>query len=68
MKQSLSSWKCQLSTELFTKVSRSLLVNTHEIARLIKSDSTSWQLYLESIKTPIILSNLESKRLREVIS
>jgi len=30
-------------------------------------DSTSWELYLESIKTPIILSNLESKRLREVL-
>jgi hypothetical protein len=28
----------------------------------------SWDLYLEGTKAPITLSNLESKRLRKVIS
>jgi len=67
MKQTLSSWESQLPREVFFKVSRSFIVNTHAVARLTMRDSTSWELYLESIKTPIILSNLESKRLREVL-
>lgn len=67
MKQTLSSWESQLPAELFSKVSRSLLVNTKAISRLVKRDSTTWELHFQGIKTPIILSNLESKRLREVM-
>lgn len=67
MKQSLSSWESQLSTELFTKVSRSLLVNRKSITKIEKKNLLSWELHLNGLKTPITLSNLESKRLREVL-
>ena len=67
MKQTLSSWESQLPAELFSKVSRSLLVNTKAISKLVKRDPTTWELHFQGIKTPIILSNLESRRLREVM-
>ncbi len=67
MKQTLSSWECQFPEELFSKVSRSLLVNTKAVSRLVKRDPSNWELHLQGIKSPILLSNLESKRLREVL-
>jgi two-component system LytT family response regulator len=68
MKQTLATWESQLPEHPFTKVSRGLLVNTKAVTRLVKRDPTSWELQLEGIMTPILLSNLESKRLREVLS
>jgi two-component system LytT family response regulator len=67
MKQSLSSWDSQLSNELFTKVSRSLLVNRKSITKMERKNLLSWDLHLVGLKTPISLSNLECKRLREVL-
>ena len=67
MKRTLSSWECLLPVDLFFKVSRSLVVNTKSITQLVKRESTTWELHLQGIKTPILLSNLESKRLREVL-
>jgi two-component system LytT family response regulator len=67
MKQTLSSWEIQFPAELFSKVSRSLLVNTKAISRLVKRNPTTWELQFQGLKTPITLSNLESKRLREVL-
>jgi two-component system LytT family response regulator len=68
MKQTLSSWECLLPVDLFFKVSRSLVVNTKSIARLVKRESTTWELHLQGIKFPILLSNLESKRLMATLS
>ena len=67
MKQTLSSWECQFPEELFSKVSRGLLVNTKAVSRLVKRDPSIWELHLQGIKSPILLSNLEGKRLREVL-
>ena len=68
MKQPLSLWESQLPAELFTKVSRSLLVNRKSVAKMERKNLLSWDLYLEGTKAPITLSNLESKRLRQLIS
>ena len=68
MKQPLSLWESQLPADLFTKVSRSLLVNRKSVAKMERKNLLSWDLYLEGTKAPITLSNLESKRLRQVIS
>jgi two-component system LytT family response regulator len=67
MKQTLSNWERQLPSELFCKVSRGLLVNIKSVSRLVKLDSTSWELHLENARESIKLSNLESKRLREML-
>jgi len=68
MKQSLSLWEIQLPTGLFTKVSRRLLVNRKSVAKMERKNLLSWELHLEGLKAPLILSNLESKRLREMLS
>ena len=68
MKQSLSYWESQLPSELFTKVSRSLLVNRKSITKMERKNLLSWELQLVGLKTPITLSNLESKRLRKMLS
>jgi two-component system LytT family response regulator len=67
MKQTLSLWESQLPSDLFAKVSRSLLVNKKSVAKLERKNLLSWDLHLEGTKEPIRLSNLESKRLREVL-
>jgi len=67
MKQTLSHWEIQLPADLFAKVSRSLLVNRKSVSRMERKNLLSWDLHLEGCKEPILLSNLESKRLREVL-
>lgn len=67
MKQTLSLWESQLPAGLFVKVSRSLVVNTQSVAKLVRKNLLSWELQLEGVKETIKLSNLESKRLRAAL-
>jgi two-component system LytT family response regulator len=67
MKQTLSLWERQLPADLFIKVSRSLLVNTQSVAKMVKRNLLTWELHLRGAKEPILLSNLESKRLRAAL-
>jgi DNA-binding LytR/AlgR family response regulator len=67
MKQTLSLWESQLPAGLFAKVSRSLLVNTQSVAKMVKKNLHTWELQLQGAKEPIQLSNLESKRLRAAL-
>ena len=67
IKQTLSHWESQLPTGLFIKVSRRLLVNTQSVAKMVKRNLLTWELQLQGAKEPLLLSNLESKRLRAVL-
>jgi len=67
MKLTLSHWVNRLPEELFHKVSRSLIVNRRSVERLLQKDKAAWELHLKKTTAPIILSNLESKRLRETL-
>jgi two-component system LytT family response regulator len=67
MKQTLSLWESQLPADLFVKVSRSLLVNTQSVAKMVRKNLLSWELQLQGANEPIPLSNLESKRLRAAL-
>ena len=67
MKQTLSLWESQLPAGLFVKVSRSLLVNSQSVAKIVRKNLLSWELQLEGAKETIKLSNLESKRLRAAL-
>ncbi len=67
MKQTLFYWQGQLPANLFAKVSRSLLVNTQSVAKMVKKNLSTWELQLLGAKEPIQLSNLESKRLRAAL-
>ncbi len=67
MKQTLSLWESKLPAGLFSKVSRSLLVNTQSVAKMVKKNLLTWELHLKGAKEPIQLSNLQSKRLRAAL-
>jgi two-component system LytT family response regulator len=67
MKQTLSLWESQLPAGLFIKVSRSLIVNTQSVAKMVKKNPLIWELQLQGDEPPIQLSNLESKRLRAAL-
>ena len=67
MKQTLSFWESQLPSDLFAKISRSLLVNRKSVAQMERKNLLSWDLYLGRAKAPLRLSNLESSRLRGVL-
>lgn len=68
MKRPLSHWEKLLPQKLFYKVSRRLLVNMQKVFKVTNRDTSSWELHLDRIKTPILLSNLESKRLMATLS
>jgi two-component system LytT family response regulator len=67
MKQTLSRWESQLPTGLFIKVSRSLLLNTQSVSKIVKKNLLTWELHLQGATEPIQLSNLERKRLRAAL-
>jgi two-component system LytT family response regulator len=67
VKLPLSHWVYRLPETLFFKASRSLLVNTASIVRLTTRDRNRTLLYLSGISQPLILSRLESIRLRREI-
>ena len=67
MKQTLSLWESQLPAGLFVKVSRSLLVNSQSVVKMVRKYLLCWELQLEGVKETIRISNLESKRLRAAL-
>ena len=67
MKQTLSRWESQLPAGLFIKVSRSLLLNTQSVSKIVKKNLLTWELHLQGATEPIQLSNLERKRLRAAL-
>jgi len=53
------AWSLETSDPLPT-------LNIKAVSRVVKRDQTTWELHFEDLKTPITLSNLQSKRLQEV--
>jgi two-component system LytT family response regulator len=64
VKQPLAHWENRLPAGLLFKVSRSLLVNLRWITRLEVHNRNRTHVYLDGLSTPLILSRLESIRLR----
>jgi len=67
LKLTLSYWEKRLPKDFFYKISRRLIVNRSCIVRILQKENIRWELHLEKATTPIILSNLESKRLRNYL-
>jgi two-component system LytT family response regulator len=67
VKLPLSHWESRLPETLFFKASRSLLVNIASIVRLAHVDRNRTLLYLSGISQPLVLSRLESFRVRREI-
>jgi two-component system LytT family response regulator len=64
VKLPLSYWERRLPEGLFFKVSRSMLVNLTSIRQLQGSSRERTHLFLSGVSQPLVLSRLESLRVR----
>jgi two-component system LytT family response regulator len=64
VKLPLSYWECRLPEDLFFKASRSMLLNLKSICKLEAHSRDRTHLFLAGISQPLILSRLESLRVR----
>jgi two-component system LytT family response regulator len=68
VRESISDWESRLPPDLFIKISRSLLINRTCISSLDQRDRNTANLLLKDFAKPIVLSRLESQRLRKALS
>jgi len=65
VKTTISEWAACLPPSLFKKISRSTLVNVNSTTSLTVLNRDQVQVVFEGLSEPIVLSRLESQRLRE---
>jgi two-component system LytT family response regulator len=63
----ISGWAKRLPTELFVRLSRGLLVNRSLVTGLTALDRNRTHLFLEGYRKPLVISRLETSRLRRSI-
>jgi DNA-binding LytR/AlgR family response regulator len=64
IKSTLSHWEARLPAALFSRISRSLLVNRTQIQQVSRLDREKTQVFFKEIAEPLTLSRLEFSRLR----
>jgi two-component system LytT family response regulator len=67
IKSTLSHWEARLPVELFSRISRSLLVNCQQIQHVSRLDREQTQVFFKDIPEPLTLSRLEVRRLRNFV-
>lgn len=67
IKSTLSHWEARLPVGLFSRISRSLLINCQQIQRVARLDREKTQVFLNDIAEPLTLSRLEFSRLKRFI-
>ena len=67
IKSTLSHWEARLPVGLFSRISRSLLINCQQIQRVSRLDREKTQVFLNDIAEPLTLSRLEFSRLKRFI-
>ena len=64
IKSTLSHWEARLPAALFSRISRSLLVNRTQIQQVSRLDREKTPVFFKEIAEPLTLSGLEFSRLR----
>jgi two-component system LytT family response regulator len=64
IKSTLSRWEARLPVGLFSRISRSLLVNCQQIRLVSRLDREKTEVFFKDIEEPLTLSRIESRRLR----
>jgi len=67
IKSTLSYWEARLPAGLFSRISRSLLVNCQQIQQVSRLDREKTQVFFHDIAKPLTLSRLEFRRLRTLV-
>lgn len=64
MHHTISAWAKRLPAELFVRVSRGLLINRSVVTTIEAVDRNRSRVFLDGCRTPLMLSRLETSRLR----
>ena len=67
IKSTLSHWEARLPVGLFSRISRSLLLNCQQIQQVSRLDREKTQVFFFDIAEPLTLSRIEFRRLRSFI-
>jgi two-component system LytT family response regulator len=67
IKSTLSHWEARLPVGLFSRISRSLLVNCKQIQHMARLDRETTQVFFNDIAEPLTLSRIEFRRLRSFV-
>jgi two-component system LytT family response regulator len=67
IKSTLSHWEARLPAGLFSRISRSLLINCQQIQRVARLDRETTQVFFNDIAEPLTLSRIEFRRLRSFV-
>jgi DNA-binding LytR/AlgR family response regulator len=63
----LSQWEARLPGELFSRISRRLLINGTQIQQVSRLDRERTQVFFKDIAEPLTLSRLEFQRLSNLL-
>lgn len=67
IKSTLSHWQARLPAGLFSRISRSLLINCQQIQQVSRLDREKTQVFFINIAEPLTLSRIEFRRLRSLV-
>jgi two-component system LytT family response regulator len=67
IKSTLSHWEARLPAGLFSRISRSLLINCQQIQHMARLDRETTQVFFNDIAEPLTLSRIEFRRLRSFV-
>ena len=67
IKSTLSHWEARLPAGLFSRVSRSLLINCQQIQQVSRLDREKTQVFFSNIAEPLTLSRIEFRRLKSLV-
>ena len=68
MKIMINDWEARLPESIFSRISRSLIINKKKVLKTVTLDRNRSEVHLAGIPTPLTISRLEMKRLREMLS
>jgi two-component system LytT family response regulator len=67
IRSTLSHWEARLPVGLFSRISRSLLVNGQQIQLVSRLDREKTEVFFRGIVEPLTLSRIEFRRLRSFV-
>jgi len=68
VKTLINDWEARLPKSIFSRISRSLILNKKKVSKIVTLDRNRSEVHLMGILTPLTISRLEMKRLRETMS
>jgi len=63
----INDWEASLPKSIFSRISRSLILNKKKVSKIVTLDRNRSEVHLTGIPTTVTISRLEMKRLREAL-